>query len=90
MQDNKDLKQAITELIRLHDDVLARTIALQTLLQDLDLVFPEEVQHRTNEVRKRFALDLEARLAKLGKEMDPAKEIQRRQRIFDEYEGRQQ
>ena len=87
MNDDRDLRQAITELIRLHDDVLSRIIALQTLLQDLDLVFPEEVLYRTNEVRKRFASDLEDRFAKWGKEMDSEKEIQRRQRILDEYEG---
>ncbi len=40
MKDDKELSQSIAELIRLHDDVLARVFALQTLLQDLDPHFP--------------------------------------------------
>jgi hypothetical protein len=50
-------------LIRLHDDVLARVFALQTLLQDLALISPDEVDQRTEQLRKQFASDLEARLA---------------------------
>ena len=59
------------DLIRLHDYLFARIVALEKFLQDLDLVFPTEVQSRMNGVRGRFASDLEARLAKLGKEMVP-------------------
>ena len=62
--DNK-VTQAIAELIRLHDDVLARVFALQTLLQELDLVSPDQVQDRTEQFRRQFASDLEARLAAL-------------------------
>lgn len=84
MKDDCNISQVIAELIRLHDDVLARVFALQTLLQEREVLFDEEVQQRTNELRKRFASDLEARWAKLGKEMDS--QIKGRQRILDEYE----
>ncbi len=53
----------VVELIRLHDDVLARLFAIQTLLQDLDLVLPEEIQRRTEQFRKQFAADLDTRFA---------------------------
>jgi hypothetical protein len=62
LKNSKDVTQDITELIRLHDDVLARVFALQTLLQDLGVLSPEKVQQRTEELKKRFALDLEMRL----------------------------
>jgi hypothetical protein len=62
MKDDKDLSQSIAELIRLHDDVLARVFALQTLLQELTLISPDEVERRTEQFRKQFAVDLEARL----------------------------
>jgi hypothetical protein len=62
MKDDEEFSQSIAELIRLHDDVLARVFALQTLLQDLTLISPEEVERRTEQFRKQFALDLEARL----------------------------
>ena len=88
MKDDKELSQSIAELIRLHDDVLARVFALQTLLQDLELISPDEVERRTEQFRKKFALDLEARLAARGR-TDAAKENQRRQQILDEYEGQQ-
>jgi hypothetical protein len=87
MKDDKELSQSIAELIRLHDDVLARVFALQTLLQDLELISPDEVERRTEQFRKKFALDLEARLAARQGRTDMAKENQRRQQILDEYEG---
>jgi len=59
--------QSIAELIQLHDDVLARLFAIQTLLQDLELISPEQVQRRTDQFRKQFAADLEARLAAIRK-----------------------
>jgi len=62
LKNSKDVTQDIAELIRLHDDVLARVFALQTLLQDLGGLSPEKVQRRTEELKKRFALDLETRL----------------------------
>ena len=62
MKDDKEFSQSIAELIRLHDDVLARVFALQTLLQDLTLISPDEVERRTEQFRKQFAVDLEARL----------------------------
>jgi hypothetical protein len=86
--DNK-VTQAIAELIRLHDDVLARVFALQSLLQELDLVSPDQVQDRTEQFRRQFASDLEARLAAL-QEKTLAAEIQQRQRIVDEFEKLQQ
>ena len=89
MTDDKELSQSIAELIRLHDDVLARVFALQTLLQDLDLISPDEVERRTEQFRKQFALDLEARLVARQAKTDAAKENQRRQRILDDYEGPQ-
>jgi hypothetical protein len=89
MKDDKELSQSIAELIRLHDDVLARVFALQTLLQDLDLISRDEVERRTEQFRKQFALDLEARLAAHQVRTDAAKENQRRQQILDEYEGPQ-
>jgi len=87
MKDDTELNQSIAALIRLHDDVLAHVFALQTLLQDLDLISPDEVERRTEQFRKRFALDLEARLAARLKKTDSATEIQRRREILDEYEG---
>jgi predicted methyltransferase len=90
MNDCKEVTQAIAELIRLHDDVLARVFAVQTILQDLGLVSPNEVQLRTEELRRDFAKDLEARLAALEKKTDSAGEIQHRQQILDEFEGRDQ
>ena len=62
MKNKKDVTQDIADLIRLHDDVLARVFALQTLLQDLGVLTPERVQRRVRELKKQFALDLEARL----------------------------
>ncbi len=79
MKDDKELSQSIAELIRLHDDVLARVFALQTLLQGLDLISSDEVERRTEQFRKQFALDLEARLAALQAKTDSAKANQRRQ-----------
>jgi hypothetical protein len=79
MKDDKELSQSIAELIRLHDDVLARVFALQTLLQDLDLISPDDVERRTEQFRKQFALDLEARLAARQAITDAAKEKQHRQ-----------
>jgi hypothetical protein len=84
MKDNIELSQSITELIRLHDDVLARVFALQTLLQDRDLISIDDVERRTEQFRKRFALDLETRLATRQEETDATKENQRRQQILDE------
>ena len=89
MKDDKELSQSVAELIRLHDDVLARVFAMQTLLQDLNLISADEVQRRTEQFRKQFALDLEARLAARQAKTDAAKENQRRQQILDEYEGPQ-
>jgi hypothetical protein len=63
MMEEKELSQSIAELIRLHDDVLARIFALQTLLEDLEVLSPKQVQQRTDELRKQFAADLEARFA---------------------------
>jgi hypothetical protein len=74
MKDDKELSQSIAELLRLHDDVLARVFALQTLLQDLDLISPDEVERRTERFRKEFALDLEARLVARHAKTDAAKE----------------
>jgi|HubBroStandDraft_5_1064220.scaffolds.fasta_scaffold13659_2 hypothetical protein len=62
LKNNKDVTQDIADLIRLHDDVLARVFALQTLLQELGVLSPERVQRRVTELKKQFALDLEARL----------------------------
>jgi hypothetical protein len=62
LKNNKGVTKDIAELIRLHDDVLARVFALQTLLQDLGVLSPENVQRRAEELRKQFALDLETRL----------------------------
>jgi hypothetical protein len=62
LKNNQDVTQDIADLIRLHDDVLARVFALQTLLQDLGVLSPEEVQQRAEKLRKQFALDLETRL----------------------------
>lgn len=62
LKNNKDVTQDIAELIRLHDDVLARVFALQTLLQDLGVLSPEQVQQRAERLRKQFTLDLETRL----------------------------
>jgi hypothetical protein len=87
MKDDKEVSQSIAELIRLHDDVLAHVFAMQTLLQDLDLISPGEVEQRTERFRKQFALDLEARLAARHRKIDSATEIQRRQQILDEHEG---
>ena len=84
MKDDQELSQSITELIRLHDDVLARVFALQTLLQDLDLISADDVERRTEQFRKQFALDLESRLAARQRKTDSATEIQRRQKILDE------
>ena len=72
MKDDKEPSQSIAELIRLHDDVLARVFALQTLLQDLDLISPDEVERRTEQFRKQFALDLEARLVARQAKIDVA------------------
>jgi hypothetical protein len=87
MKDDKELSQSIAELIRLHDDVLAQVFAMQTLLQDLDLISPDEVERRTEQFRKQFALDLEARLTTRQRKTDSVTEIQRRQQILEEYEG---
>jgi hypothetical protein len=87
MKDDNELSQSIAELIRLHDDVLARVFALQTLLQDLDLISPDEVERRTEQFQKQFALDLEARLDACHRKTDSATEILRRQQILDEYKG---
>jgi hypothetical protein len=62
LKDKKDAAPDIADLIRLHDDVLARVFALQTLLQDLGVLSPERVQKRAEELKKQFALDLETRL----------------------------
>jgi hypothetical protein len=62
LKNKQDVTQEIGDLIRLHDDVLARVFALQTLLQDLGVLSPEDVQRRAEKLRKQFALDLEARL----------------------------
>jgi hypothetical protein len=62
LKNEKDVTQDIADLIRLHDDVLARVFALQTLLQDLGVLSPEKVQQRAEELKKQFALDLETRL----------------------------
>jgi hypothetical protein len=62
LKKDKDVTQDIAELIRLHDDVLARVFALQTLLQDLGVLSPANVQQRAEQLRKQFARDLEARL----------------------------
>ena len=62
LKNNQGATQDIAELIRLHDDVLARVFALQTLLQDLGVLSPENVQQRAEELRRQFALDLETRL----------------------------
>jgi hypothetical protein len=70
--DDKEFTQAIAELIRLHDDVLARVFALQKLLQELDLVSPDQVQELTEQFRKQFASSLEARLAALQEKTDAA------------------
>ena len=86
---DKEVTQAIAELIRLHDDVLARVFAMQTLLEDRDLISPEEIQRRTEEFRKQFAANLEARFAAHQEKTDTAAEIQRRQRILNENERRQ-
>ncbi len=85
MMEEKELSQSIAELIRLHDDVLARVFAVQSLLQDLELISPDEVERRTERFRKEFALDLEARLAARQAKTDAAKANQRRQQILDEY-----
>ena len=87
MKDDKELSQSIAELIRLHGDVLAHVFAMQTLLQDLDLISSDEVERRTEQFRKQFALDLKARLTACQKKIDSATQIQRRQQILDEYEG---
>ena len=63
LKNDTEVNQAVAELIRLHDDVLARLFAMQTLLQDRDLISPEEVQRRTEQFRKQFGADLEARFA---------------------------
>jgi len=62
LKDKRDVTQDIADLIRLHDDVLARVFALQTLLQDLGVLSPEKVQQRAEKLKKQFALDLETRL----------------------------
>jgi len=87
MKDDQEPGQSIAELIRLHDDVLARVFALQTVLQDLHLISSDEVERRTEQFRKQFALDLEARLTARQKRIEAAKENQRRQQILDEYKG---
>jgi MEDS: MEthanogen/methylotroph, DcmR Sensory domain len=58
-------------LIRLHDGVLARVFALQTVLQDLGVLSPRQVQRRTDELREQFAADLEARLAQKKTDLTP-------------------
>ena len=63
LNNEKDVTPDIVDLIRLHDDVLARVFALQTLLQDLGVLSPEDVQQRAEKLRKQFALDLKTRLA---------------------------
>ncbi len=90
MKDDNELSQSIAELIRLHDDVLARVFALQTLLQDLKLISSDEVERRTEQFRKQFALDLDVRLAAREAKADAAKANQRRQQILDEYKGPRQ
>lgn len=65
MNDDRELSQSIAELIRLHDDVLARVFALQAVLQDLSLCSASEVQERTDQFRKKFGGDLEARFVAL-------------------------
>ena len=62
LKNDKDVTQDIAELIRLHDDVLARVFALQTLLQDLGVLSSEKIQQRAERLRKQFTLDLEMRL----------------------------
>ena len=59
LKNKKDVTPDVADLIRLHDDVLARVFALQTLLQDLGVLSPEEVQQRAEQLKKQFALDLE-------------------------------
>ena len=61
----------MAELIRLHDDLFARVFALQTLLQDLGVLSPKQVQRRTDELREQFAADLEAQLAQRKKDLTP-------------------
>jgi len=63
LNNEKDVTPDIVDLIRLHDDVLARVFALQTLLQDMGVLSPEDVQQRAEKLRKQFALDLKTRLA---------------------------
>jgi hypothetical protein len=86
LNDSQEITQAIAELMRLHYDVLARVFALQTLLQDLDLLSPHQVQQRTEDFRKKFASDREA-FAALRKKTPAVTQVRRRQRILDEYEG---
>jgi hypothetical protein len=62
LKNEQDNTQDIADLIRLHDDVLARVFAIQTLLQDLGVLSPEEVQRRVEKLKKQFTLDLETRL----------------------------
>lgn len=86
LNDSQEITQAIAELMRLHYDVLAPVFALQTLLQDLDLLSPHQVQQRTEDFRKKFASDREA-FAALRKKTPAVTQVRRRQRILDEYEG---
>lgn len=70
MKNNEDVTHAIADLIQLHDEVLARVFAIQTLLEDLGLVSSDEVRQRTEQLRKQFELDLEARFAALEEKSD--------------------
>jgi hypothetical protein len=53
LNDSQEITQATAELVGLHCEVLARVFALQTLLQDLDLLSPQQVQQRTEDFRKK-------------------------------------
>jgi ABC-type dipeptide/oligopeptide/nickel transport system ATPase component len=67
LNDSQEITQTIAELMRLHYDVLARVFALQTLLQDLDLLSLQQVQRRTEDYRKKFASDREVVLLTYGR-----------------------
>jgi hypothetical protein len=72
LKNNTVVDHTVAELIRLHDDVLARLFAIQTLLQDLGLILPEEIERLTEQYRKQFAADLDARFAARQEKTDAA------------------
>lgn len=72
MKNDTVVDRTVVELIRLHDAVLARLFAIQTVLQDLDFISPEEVQRRTVQFRKQFAADLDARFSAHREKTDAA------------------